>query len=518
MSASERFLAYAFSVGDAFVALDGDLRIRSVDGAASWLGLPDAAAAAGRAFTELLAPRDRAVFETTAAMLSNAVRLGPLEVECGADEAKRRPVSLFLSQLPQQRRIHVTVVARSRLWSQPEGGELEKPETFIERLQALAEQVGESGNPLVVTLLKLAQHDQGGDDPADFARHLAALSYGGRTATALGDGRYALVHEGGAGEGGARDLMAKLAEATGARFDSATLPVEGEAGSADAARALVYTVRQFADAERGYDLAALSENYDQALSETEAKIAELRDLLAHRRFTLAYQPIVSLADRKIHHLEALVRFDMRSGSPFELVTFAEQVDMIGEFDTAVLETALSVLDRSALSRGLPSIAVNMSGRSLSAPAFVAELESKLDGYTHLAGQLLIEVTESGHITDLDSLNALLQDIRARGFKVCLDDFGAGLSGFQYLKRLEVDYVKIDGSYVRGAIADPKSRAFLHAMATLCQDLGVKTIGEWVETEAEAAFLADIGVDYGQGFLFGKPSPRLPRGAEMAKAV
>ena len=90
----------------------------------------------------------------------------------------------------------------------------------------------------------------------------------------------------------------------------------------------------------------------------------------------------------------------------------------------------------------------------------------------------------------------------------MDDFGAGASGFQYLKAIEADYVKIDGMYIRDALGSRNGRAFLKSMAELCRDLGIKTVGECVEDTAQAEFLKKIGVDYGQGYLFGRPEARV----------
>ncbi|MBT6913024.1 MAG: EAL domain-containing protein, partial [Rhodospirillaceae bacterium] len=89
--------------------------------------------------------------------------------------------------------------------------------------------------------------------------------------------------------------------------------------------------------------------------------------------------------------------------------------------------------------------------------------------------------------------------------VCLDDFGSGSSAFQYLNALDVDCVKIDGIYVQEAQASAKGKAFIRSIATLCKDLGIDTVGEMVETDASADFLREVGVRYGQGYLFGKPT-------------
>ncbi len=109
------------------------------------------------------------------------------------------------------------------------------------------------------------------------------------------------------------------------------------------------------------------------------------------------------------------------------------------------------------------------------------------------------------IKDLQATNTVLQVLRADGHKICLDDFGAGAASFPYIQALEVDYVKIDGAYVKRMETHPRDRAILKAMVGLCRDLGVGTVAEMVETESQAKALVDLGVDYAQGYLFGRPS-------------
>jgi EAL domain-containing protein (putative c-di-GMP-specific phosphodiesterase class I) len=120
-------------------------------------------------------------------------------------------------------------------------------------------------------------------------------------------------------------------------------------------------------------------------------------------------------------------------------------------------------------------------------------------------RLLIEVTESMRIRDLDAANRVLAVLRADGHKVCLDDFGAGAASFPYIQALDVDYVKIDGAYVKRMETHLRDRAILKAMVGLCTDLGIGTVAEMVETDTQATALIDLGVQYAQGYLFGRPT-------------
>lgn len=186
--------------------------------------------------------------------------------------------------------------------------------------------------------------------------------------------------------------------------------------------------------------------------------------------------------------------------------FAEDIGLIDEFDYAVINRAIAKIRSMLKKGGSPGIAVNVSGRSLSSQGFIFELLALLRNNKDLTQYLSIEITESATIHDLDALSLVLEEVREIGFRVYLDDFGAGAAGFQYLKKLKVDALKIDGAYIRDALTSAEDRAFLRSMVGLCKDLGIVTVGEWVETQEHATLLRQMGVDYGQGYFFGKPSP------------
>ena len=500
MEGGHRFVSYAFCVGDVFIELDKDLRVTHADGALAWLGMDKPKAAKNRALSDLVDEDDYKLLTSSLKLIGTKQRMGPISVHLGAIPELRRLVGLFLSHLPGDKTVHIVAVAMSRLGGM--GGKPEQVlpdgETFLNKLPSLLAERGDA-NSVLISLVQLAN----GEGPKDydfFARQLAALSLGGQAAADFGDGRFAVVHEKGDDADGG--LMGRLASLTGETFDSATLEGDADSGSADAARALVYSVKKFADTRTNIDLKELSQNFSENFDDLRERIASLRKLMKERRFHAAYQPIVSLSTGDIHHVEALVRFDTRSGSPFELITFAEEVGMIAEFDMMMLGTVTNTLNHWSDKQTLPHIAVNLSGRSLTTSDFLDSLMQHLTRHQALADHLLIEVTESAQAADLTRLSEAAKRIRDAGFKVCLDDFGAGASGFQYLKNIKVDYVKIDGVYVRGAEHDSELRAFLHAMTTLCNGLGIKTIAEHVETETQAELLRGLGCDYAQGFYYG----------------
>jgi EAL domain-containing protein (putative c-di-GMP-specific phosphodiesterase class I) len=204
----------------------------------------------------------------------------------------------------------------------------------------------------------------------------------------------------------------------------------------------------------------------------------------------------------VHHLEALARFpaDASTGG---MVALAEAVGMIAEFDLAMCSRALALLAEGR--PGQVPIAVNLSGRSLESHVFAGELLQLLDFSAVRPAMLLFEITETAAMSQVRQVNALVQSLRGRGFRFCLDDFGAGANAFHYLRAFEVDFVKIDGPFGQDALAQARDRSLLRSIVEFCREVGVHVVAEMVETEHQATQFQKLGVAYGQGFLFDRPS-------------
>ena len=275
---------------------------------------------------------------------------------------------------------------------------------------------------------------------------------------------------------------------------------------AEAVKAAIYSFSQVAKTSEISTMAALSGGYESTLESTKDKLRMFKKIVLNERFSIAIQPIVELENGKLHHFEALARMhdEPFTGSPFEFMQFAESVGVIQEFDLAMTMKAISTLKRlKRIGYNVP-IAVNISGHSIQSRGFLRHFFRLLEDCNDLSHLISFELTESSEIHDLDETNRVLTRIRDFGHQVCLDDFGAGAAGLQYLRELKVDYVKIDGIYIQRALESADNRAFLKSIVDMCAALGVKTVGECVETAEQLAFLTDIGVTYGQGWLYGKP--------------
>lgn len=261
--------------------------------------------------------------------------------------------------------------------------------------------------------------------------------------------------------------------------------------------------------------ASLEEAIDRIVSDTVQRMADFSAVVQREDFRLLYQPIVDLSSGAMHHFEVLSRFE-EGRSPFEMIRFAEDIGIIERFDLAVFTRTAGFLN--TLAPAAPRLAVNVSARSIDNPIFMRVLFHQLDVNAALRDRLLFEITESCKLRDLAQADQTIQEFRTRGFAVCLDDFGAGAASFEYLQALSVDFVKIDGAYIRRMGESARDDAMLRGMVRLCEDLGVATIAEMVESDEQAAALRGMGVRFGQGWLFGRPAAEpawTPRAAGAA---
>ncbi|HVJ32851.1 MAG TPA: EAL domain-containing protein [Terriglobia bacterium] len=158
----------------------------------------------------------------------------------------------------------------------------------------------------------------------------------------------------------------------------------------------------------------------------------------------------------------------------------------------------------------------MSARSLLNEQFMRMFDETAANQPRGRQQLIIEITESTKIDDLDRAAPVVAHLRRMGHLVCLDDFGAGSASLQYLQALDVDYVKIDGRYIGGLAETPKQRAIVLGILRTCSELKVATVAEMVETRERHQLLLEYGVDYGQGWYYGRPAPDFVS-AKAAKA-
>lgn len=334
------------------------------------------------------------------------------------------------------------------------------------------------------------------------------------SAARIDEKNYGLVHDSGLD---VSFLEQELREVTrdfdptgqGVEVAAATVDVgDSSVSEEDMARSLLYVVNRFREDQGGaFTIKRLSTNLNALMDEAAQSVDAFKRLIAEASFDLALQPIVDVRSGEIHHYEALARFRSqgKDESPFKQITFAEETGMIADFDLAVVDKAIAWLGQWPRNTSRYRVAVNISGHSVGSDLYVSTLHRRLRDNAWVQDKLLFEITESSRMADLDSANTFIQGLRKAGHHVCLDDFGAGAASFQYLSALDVDVVKLDGSAIRNAQKGPKGRAFLTALSALCKSLAVETIAEMIDKEEGLFFVRDCGVDYVQGYLFGRPS-------------
>ncbi len=230
--------------------------------------------------------------------------------------------------------------------------------------------------------------------------------------------------------------------------------------------------------------------------------------LAQDRIELGYQVVLGADTGTPLFHEALARLRCSDGtllSGAEVVPAAEQLGYVPMLDRRALQLALAMLAE----RRDVVLSVNISPRTLADPSWVARFKTDLLDARALAPRLIVEITEGAVIEDLDQLRDLTTWLRTVGVRIALDDFGAGYTSFATLRALDLDYVKIDGAFVRRAPTDREDLAFVRALVELAKVRGVATVAEWIEDDATARLMRGLGVDALQGFLFGAPSSELP---------
>ena len=240
--------------------------------------------------------------------------------------------------------------------------------------------------------------------------------------------------------------------------------------------------------------------------------SRLTRALEKDQFTLYFQPIIPCANKSRHYtyLEILVRLIDDDGTviaPGAFLYAAEKYNMVSSIDRWVIEHSMAWLAETEKSDGRPiTISINISGQTIGSPDMLKFIIDKMEETGAPAGQIIFEVTETAAIENITSATSFMLTLRGCGFRFSLDDFGSGLSSFTYLKKLPVDFLKIDGAFVRDILSDPVDYAMVRSINELGQLLGKETIAEFVETTGLADELERMGVNYVQGYAFAKPRP------------
>jgi diguanylate cyclase (GGDEF)-like protein/PAS domain S-box-containing protein len=249
---------------------------------------------------------------------------------------------------------------------------------------------------------------------------------------------------------------------------------------------------------------------DMAVAEHRSQMAwvqKLRQALEEDRFVLHYQPIVALhPGEPRRHIEILLRMQGDDGSlipPSMFIPTAERYQLMPALDRWVVRRSLERLAPLLRKRDMVC-GINLSGQSLTDANLLPMILAEFDRLAIPPDTVCFEITETSAISHLERARELLLGLKQAGCQLALDDFGSGLSSFSYLKQLPVDYLKIDGSFVRDIAQNPFDRAIVGSMVQVARSIGVRTVAEFVEDDIVLAYVRDLGVDFGQGYGIARP--------------
>ena len=227
-------------------------------------------------------------------------------------------------------------------------------------------------------------------------------------------------------------------------------------------------------------------------------------------FTLLFQPITKTKDtnKEWEHFEVLIRMTSDNDTlmtPNRFLPTAERYNLINKIDRWVFKACIKKLDtHSALYSHVNMLSINISGATLCEPSFREYVTSIFNQYSVPAEKICFEITETAAFSNLVEANNFINCLRSLGCKFALDDFGTGFSSFDNLKNLAVDYVKIDGSFIKEIVTNPIDHEMVSSLHKISNLMGIETIAEFVENQQILDTLNEIGITYVQGYAISKP--------------
>jgi EAL domain-containing protein (putative c-di-GMP-specific phosphodiesterase class I) len=509
MSFRARLLGFAFTNADFLFEVDAQGIIQFAAGAANDLVQVSGDALLGVPASRLFKPSEAAKFATFTKALGAGDRGGPykLVLATGAD------ADLAMFRLPDNGANISCTLARPGPRSpvaktDPKTG-LARRDEFL----AAAVKAGSRDSLTLVNVPGLGELcDKLPPDRADALMQSIGKSLQTSGATALGR----ISHTGFGAVAptscGKLDLASKVADAIAAggltppKFAESFLAMEGPGLSPEQRiLSLRYVIDRFAakgrmEAGEG----DIGSAFAGMVEETQTRLAAMTRTVGEGAFEIVYQPIADLATRKVDHYEALARF-ASSERTSETVKFIEAMGIANSLDLAVASKVLNLTEQHADAQ----IAFNVSGETIATPASFGMLAAILAKRRKLAPRVLIEITETAAITDLEIAAKAIQALRAMGYRVGLDDFGAGSASMNYLHAFQVDFVKFDGVLIQKIGASRRDDALLAGLAKLCAEMGAITVAEWIETAEMAEAARAMGFKQGQGKWLGAPLREIP---------
>lgn len=519
----DRFLAFSFAGADLLIEIDRAGKIVFASGATKFFTGADPQTLEQKDYRDFFSAHDLGLLGTMMANAKPGMRQGPYLVSIKNKQTENIVHKVFASgfTLDPQAGMYLSLSKADGLLrilqSEPDAydtdGKIIKNTKELEML--LAKKIPElmaSGKDADVSFLELNANKHAMNDESwraftsNIAQFVMEASVDGETAADLGDGRYMLVQD---SKSGTEDLQSKIMDIAKQYklddvIDLKAKTIEGDLpnlSAREATRAIMYTMNKMET--QGLDKCGddLKESFKSYLEENTNKIKNLKNIISHQKFQIHFQPVVELQNGHVSHHEVLMRFDGVS-SPYDMIVLGEDVGIAPDIDLSVCRQALKYAGQHKHAN-IGKLAVNLSGLSIQNEIFFTSLMSALHEYPEAASHIAFEITESSNIKDLDLVDDFIQKLRKEGHQIYLDDFGAGAASFQYLHKLNVDGVKIDGAYTKTILTSPRDATLIRNLTKMCHELDIFVVAEMVETKEQANYLRDMGIDKGQGWHFGK---------------
>lgn len=518
-----RFLGFAFASADLLVEVNDLLHMNFITGAAADLTGHKPDALLGLPLTDLFEERERGYLIAAISRLEFGRRLQPITIKLL--RADHSLVDVIVGGFQMETGTYLSISRADRLWPQnrmpgsrsDETGLMNK-EAYIKAMADRLSSLSDEERQVTLFVIDGLESLRDTADPKsvqafleDIGNMVRAMSLGGDSAGQLSPHDLSLMHNAdNAAEIAALEarIQEKAAEAGLGQIKikkfNLDLDITGLSDD-DAAKALTYALQKFSDTPMAADfkITNLAEASQSYLADTVGRLNVMRASMAPEKVNIAFQPVVKLDTREAWYYESAVQLE-GFNSPKEMLAFAEQIGVIEDFDLLVLDKILEQLRIKARHSFHPKIALNVNVLSLASPLFLGSLRNHIKQAGSVGRQVAIEINDAASITDLARLDNVVQKLREDGNPVAIDNVGVGKT-LDILREVKVDYAKLAPSLVSGFLTNPKQEGLLKSMIATCRSLKYVMVAEGVTDEDEARTLKSLGVQYGQGTLFGKPS-------------